>query len=295
MTADWRELARRLEEDIGLLLDPATIREAGGGCINETWRARAEGGVPLFIKRHRRQRHEMLAAETAALTEIAATGTVRVPRPFWHGAAGESAFLVMEGLDLISRQDAPSQAAMGRCLAELHRHQSADGRHGWHRDNTIGETPQPNGWDENWTRFYGEQRLGHQFELARKRGRRFRGGEALIRRLPELLAGHRPEPSLLHGDLWGGNAAFLETGEPVLFDPASYYGDRETDLALSELFGGFQPAFYEGYRERWPLAAGYRERRALYQLYHLLNHDHLFGGAYAIRAQGMIDHLLASP
>ena len=156
--------------------------------------------------------------------------------------------------------------------------------------------PQPNRRDADWLRFWDERRLGHQLALAAAHGRGGRQqqrGERLLAALPALLAGHAPAASLLHGDLWSGNAGYLRDGTPVLFDPAVYYGDRETDLAMTELFGGFPPAFYHAYREAWPLPAGYELRRELYNLYHVLNHLNLFGGGYRAQAEDMIDALLS--
>ncbi len=144
--------------------------------------------------------------------------------------------------------------------------------------------------------FWREHRLGFQLELAVRHGAGSRiadAGSRLQEALPQLLEGHRPAASLLHGDLWSGNYSFTRAGEPVIFDPAVYYGDREADLAMTELFGGFSQRFYEAYREAWPLDAGYSVRKVLYNLYHVLNHFNLFGGGYLSQAQGMIDRLLS--
>ena len=115
-----------------------------------------------------------------------------------------------------------------------------------------------------------------------------------MEKLPDYFGDYHPAPSLLHGDLWGGNHAYAEDGTPVLFDPAPYYGDRESDLAMTELFGGFDRAFYAAYRAAWPLDAGYARRKALYNLYHILNHANLFGGGYARQAEGMMQRLLGT-
>ena len=155
-------------------------------------------------------------------------------------------------------------------LAEAHRNPGK--RFGWSRDNYIGSTPQANGWCENWAGFWRERRLKPQLELAKRNGFDLRFDE-------DLLKNHSPQPALLHGDLWSGNAGFTTHG-PVVFDPAVYYGDREADLAMTELFGGFPRAFYEAYEETYPLDEGYRARKHLYNLYHLLNHLNLFGAGY---------------
>jgi fructosamine-3-kinase len=153
-------------------------------------------------------------------------------------------------------------------------HRRPGPRFGWPRDNYIGATPQANAWCDDWAEFWRERRLRPQLEQARSKG--FDLGKIA---LEDLLIKHQPEPALLHGDLWSGNAGFTAEG-PVVFDPAVYYGDREADLAMTELFGGFPREFYDAYNEAWPLEAGYAQRKHLYNLYHLLNHLNLFGGGY---------------
>jgi len=176
----------------------------------------------------------------------------------------------------------------------LHRWQPPEGqtRFGWHRPNTIGTTPQPNDWAEDWTEFWIDRRIGWQLRLARRRGGQFPQSDRLLAAIPSLLEGHQPQPALLHGDLWSGNAAVTADGVPVIFDPATYWGDRETDLAMTELFGGFPDRFYTGYRSVYPYEPGYEIRKSLYNLYHILNHFNLFGGGYASQANAMIDRLL---
>jgi protein-ribulosamine 3-kinase len=239
-----------------------------GGCIHRCYRATLAGRA-VFLKANDARLADAFAAEADGLAALRAAGCT-APEPISHGAAGGSSFLLMEFLELRSRGDF---AALGRMLAALHRRQGE--RFGWTRDNYIGSTPQPNGGHESWATFWRERRLGPQLALARRNGY-----ELDAHGVSELLEGHAPPPSLLHGDLWSGNAGFLEGGAPVLFDPAVYYGDREADLAMTELFGGFPREFYSAYEEAWPLPAGYRERKHLYNLYHLLNHLNLFGGGY---------------
>jgi fructosamine-3-kinase len=234
----------------------------------------------------------MFEAEEQGLREMAATGTIRVPAPVCSGAAGGQAYLVLEYLELGgSRGDGPAKA--GRQLAEMHRH--TRDRFGWDRDNTIGSTPQHNGSDTDWVRFWRDQRLGFQLELAGRNGHGGelqRRGEALLERFGALID-HDPMPSLIHGDLWGGNIAYAADGDPVVFDPAVYYADREADLAMTELFGSFGGRFYAAYEEAWPLDPGYGVRKTLYNLYHVLNHLNLFGAGYLGQARRMIDRLLA--
>ena len=262
----------------------------GGSSLNATWRLDV-AGVRYFVKVNGAARRSMLEAEAEGLRALAKSGAIRVPSPVVTGAAAGVAFLVLEWLEFA---DGGRDAALGRALAALHR--STAPRFGWHRDNTIGTTAQANAWSDDWVAFFGDRRLAPQLALAARNGYGAalrRDGERLLAALPALLRGHAPAPSLLHGDLWSGNAARLAGGEPVIFDPAVHYGDREADLAMTELFGGFGADFYAAYREAWPLDAGYPLRRTLYSLYHVLNHANLFGGGYVGQAGAMIGRLLA--
>lgn len=167
---------------------------------------------------------------------------------------------------------------------------------GFHVDNTIGATHQPNlPWIDSWAEFWDQHRLGHMLKLTGDAGLSKDDVSKLRQKTKELLS-HNPEPSLIHGDLWGGNKGFAKNNDdvvvPVIFDPATYYGDREADIAMTYLFGGFTSDFYEGYEEEWPLPEGHEERRIVYNLYHILNHDVLFGGMYLRQARGMIDEIL---
>ena len=264
----------------------------GGGCINRGYRLQGIGGE-YFVKLNRPTSLPMFEAEVEGLREIAATGTVRVPHPVCTGSDHTQAWIVLEYLALGSAPHS-AMARLGEQLAALHRVTSA--YCGWTRDNTIGSTPQVNTQTADWIEFWRRHRLGFQLDLAARNGHGGalqRDGAKLIERLPEFFAGYRPAVSLLHGDLWGGNASATIDGTPVLFDPATYYGDREADLAMTELFGGFPRGFYDAYTAAWPLDPNYRRRRGLYNLYHVLNHLNLFGGGYRTQAEGLIRQLLA--
>jgi fructosamine-3-kinase len=234
-----------------------------------------------------------LEAEVAGLAALRATGTVRVPEAGRHGIADGQAFLELEYLDLRSL-DRDAGATLGRQLAALHRH--TNDRFGWPADNFIGLGTQANGWMDSWPRFFAERRLGPQLALAKTNGAdrlTLQDGEALCEKLAAFFVDGHPVPSLLHGDLWGGNAGMLPDATPVVFDPACYYGDREADVAMAELFGGFPSSFYAAYREAWPLDGGYEVRKTLYNLYHILNHFNIFGAGYLGQARRMIARLLA--
>jgi len=187
-----------------------------------------------------------------------------------------------------------SETYLGERLAELHSVQQPF--FGWHRDNTIGSTVQKNRRSEDWPSFWNQQRLGFQLQLALQHGyggRLQQSGQDLQENVASFFTDYQPQPSLLHGDLWAGNAAVDKAGMPIVFDPACYYGDREADIAMTELFGGFSAGFYSAYNASLKLDAGYRVRRDFYNLYHILNHLNLFGGGYLNQAQGLIDRLLA--
>ncbi len=286
----WSTIAVRIEEVTGTPFTPTSQSAVGGGCINAAHRI-TDGDRTFFVKLNDEHQLSMFETEAEGLMEIAATGTVRVPEPVGWGSTDGHAFLVLEYLEL---GGGGALERLGRNLAAMHR--VTHPRFGWHRDNVIGATHQPNGEEAEWVRFFAERRIGFQLDLALRKGagsRMAKKGEALIERLPALFTDYRPVPSLLHGDLWGGNHAVTREGEPVIFDPAVYYGDREADIAMTELFGGFGGAFRAAYEEAWPLDPGYATRRTLYNLYHILNHFNLFGGGYGAQAEGMMDRLLA--
>ncbi len=287
----WPEISREISAATGQPFALRNSRNISGGDINRAFMIEGNG-QRYFVKLNQASRAAMFEAEAAGLDEIAGSHSIRVPRPICRGVSNHAAYLVLEFIEMGTCGNATSEA-LGRQLAEMHRHTAE--QHGWQRDNTIGSTHQSNVQHRDWIAFWREQRLGFQLRLAAKNG--FRGelqrkGERLLLSLPQFFPGYAPLPSLLHGDLWGGNCAAGPHGEAVIFDPAVYYGDRETDLAMTELFGGFSPRFHAAYREAWPLDHGYAVRKTLYNLYHILNHANLFGGGYAAQAERMTERLL---
>ena len=245
----------------------------------------------LFVKTGPTAALDMFEAEAAGLAELAAANVIRVPAVHEVGIRGGAAFIAMEKLHFVPARG-EDERRLGVQLAALHR--VTQSRYGWSRDNTIGPTPQLNTRNDNWTLFYSEQRLEFQLQLAARNGyagELQRQGEMLLERLPHILEGHEPKASLLHGDLWGGNWANTAEG-PSIFDPAVYYGDRETDLAMTRLFGGFGRSFYEAYEAEWPIPPGHEQRNDLYQLYHVLNHLNLFGSSYLGRSIALLKRLL---
>jgi fructosamine-3-kinase len=261
-----------------------------GGCINQGY-AVSDREQTYFVKINNAAQIAMFEAEALGLQQMLATHTIRVPQPICWGLSDSSSFLVLEWLEF-GRGDRASWEEMGQKLAALHQGGRAT-RFGWERDNTIGSTPQINTWTESWSDFFAEYRIGYQLKLARKRGGGFPLENLVLPAVREYLTGYQPQPSLVHGDLWSGNAAVTVAGEPVILDPATYYGDREVDLAMTELFGGFPAAFYRGYDRVFPLEEGYQRRKTLYNLYHILNHFNLFGGGYGSQAGQMLQQVLS--
>lgn len=289
---DWSSIIARLREATGEELKLTSVRlSAGGGCINAA-AVLDFGEQRYFVKHNNRSRADMFAAEAEGLAALAGAKAVRVPKPICWGVSEKVAYLILEYLELGIPTSA-DQEALGRQLAALHR--VTQPQFGWHRDNTIGSTPQANKYSANWAEFFRDRRLGVQLRLAAENGYRrlSHKGERLLAGLDAFFADPAPSASLLHGDLWSGNVGAMASGEAVIFDPAVYFGDRETDLAMTELFGGFSPTFYAAYTSAWPLAPGYEVRRTLYNLYHVLNHLHLFGSAYLAQSEHMIEQLLA--
>jgi len=235
---------------------------------------------------------DRLRAEAEGLAALRENGAVRVPALIEEGSDGHRAWLLLEWLDLDSLGPATG-AALGTALAEMHR--VPQERFGWAADNFIGGSVQPNGWLDDWLAFWREKRLMAQLRFAARNrlpSRLIDRGERLAADCGAFFRTYRPAPSLLHGDLWGGNAGVAE-GVPVLYDPAVYVGDREADLAMTVLFGGFPPDFHAAYAAAWPLDDGYRVRRDLYNIYHILNHANLFAGGYVRQAADAIERVLA--
>lgn len=287
-----KAIADAVSEVRGVPFAPKTVRQIGGGCINQALSLHG-ATEDVFVKHNRSDRLATFRAEAAGLEVLAAAHAVRVPNPICFGAYQGAAFLAMEYITF-GRGGEQTMELLGRQLARLHRVTSPT--FGWEQSNTIGTTAQVNAVDTDWVAFWCRNRLGHQLQLAARNGyddRLQTLGEQLLGTLGVLFAGYQPYPSLLHGDLWFGNFAADTRGRPVIFDPAIYFGDREADIAMTELFGGFGARFYAAYQEDWPLDPGYRVRRTLYNLYHVLNHLNLFGGGYRSQAESMLNELLS--
>jgi protein-ribulosamine 3-kinase len=294
---NWGKISSSIRDATQTNFTLTQVSQLAGGDSNQAWQLagyteiqRQHNKIQYFVKLNSLYRDAMFAAESAGLAEMAATQTVRVPHTITHGITEQHSFLVLEHFNLKTHGNS---SLLGTQLAAMHRTHAE--QFGWSRDNTIGVTPQLNHWSADWANFWREQRLGFQLDLAAHNGidgKLQALGKQVLDKVPQLLDGYSPQPSLLHGDLWSGNHAFLADGTPLIFDPASYYGDREADIAMTELFGGFEPEFYSTYQQAYPLHAGYHTRKTLYNLYHILNHCNMVSSSYAQQAEKMMLSLL---
>lgn len=285
------EQAAAVARALGLDEHGLHVQAIPGGDIADASLLQA-ADASIFLKTLPLERAGLLSAEADGLQALAATGEVRVPRLIRRGMHDGFAWLALEYLDLDHR-GAGADERLGRQLAAMHHHTGDE--FGWHRSNYIGRTPQINTPVDDWTVFFAAHRLGAQFDRLRRnlpdQGLNHLKHEITVA-WQEASARHEPEPSLIHGDLWRGNAAALSDGTPVIFDPAVHYADRECDLAMAHLFGGFDESFYRAYDETWPLPQGFETRRLFYKLYHMLNHANLFGGAYVEASEQLCRRIL---
>jgi fructosamine-3-kinase len=261
------------------------IRSVSGGDINEAAQIQTEK-ERYFVKWHYKAPPRFFEAEADGLQRLTRSGLIRVPQAI----AVDSAFLILQWIDSASGKSVQAAEVLGRQLAEQHSIRQLF--YGLKTDNYIGRLPQPNARSDSWIDFYRTQRLGSQMIQAQANrlmpAHRSRKLEEVMANLDRWITETDCQPSLLHGDLWGGNWMQTASGEPVLIDPAVYYGDREADLAMTALFGGFPQRFYDAYREVFPVSSGYRERQPLYQLYYLLCHLNLFGESYGTQVDSIL-------
>lgn len=286
----WDHLQETLAATLGRPFNITSKQSISGGDINQAWKI-SDANTDYFLKTNTADKIDMFAAEAEGLEAMATTEAIRVPQPVCYGSNGDESYLVMEYLPLTGNLD---RSLFGQQMAKFHQHTQTT--FGWQRENTIGSTRQINDLSDDWIDFWRDHRLGFQIQLALKHGASTRladKGERLMTDLTALFAGYRPVASILHGDLWSGNWGADAENNAVIFDPALYFGDHETDLAMMELFGSPGNTFFSAYNEVFRIDPGYSTRRTLYNLYHILNHFNLFRGGYAGQAEHMIDRLLA--
>ncbi|MBD5778945.1 fructosamine kinase family protein [Pelagicoccus sp. NFK12] len=288
--SDRHLIEAALSEHSGRPFTIESQQSIGGGCINDAYRIQGNDGPSYFVKANNKSFLPAFASEANALRELAATQTVSVPEVIDAIEGENQSYLILEYIEARSSQSG-NWETLGHQLAQLHKIEQP--HFGWQENNLIGATPQPNPRSQAWPEFFRERRIQHQLALCARRGYELPHAEQLLEAIPSFFENYTPYPSLLHGDLWSGNVSFSSDGSPFIYDPASYYGDREADIAFTEFFGGFPKKFYQAYHEKLPLDSGYERRKTLYNLYHCLNHLYLFGASYAAQAEQMTRQLLS--
>ncbi len=293
---NWPCITNKIAQKSGKQLDPQSVQAVSGGDINAAFFV-GKRLDSLFVKVNTKARLGMFQAEELGLRSLEKTRSIRVPSVYCTGSCGEHAFIAMQRLNIAlppASRTGRSHRQFGHKLAIMHQHTRA--KYGADSDNTIGATPQINEWSEDWYDFWRKQRLYYQLNLIQKTGTvpasLLDEGYELGEKMP-LLFTDMPVASCLHGDLWQGNWAFDDHGDALIFDPAHYFGDRETDIAMTRLFGAAHPDFYAAYNEAYPLSDNYTIRETFYNIYHILNHYNLFGGSYLNQAQQMIRRVLS--
>jgi fructosamine-3-kinase len=275
---NWSFIADCISSALNKTFVADDLKAVSGGDIHQSYRVNdSKNNLTLFVKTNHRKYYHLFQSESESLDSIQQSNAIKTPRVITHNCDDSISFLALEFLNFGNKNN---DFQLGQQLARMHKH--TENTFGFTDNNYIGNTPQLNRQYSSWSEFWLRCRLQPQLELAYRQGYQSslkKSEQALFKACKEQLQ-HQPQASLLHGDLWGGNIGFLKDGTPVIFDPACYYGDRETDIAMTELFGGFSTDFYQGYNESWPLEPGYKKRKSIYQLYHQLNHLNLFGSGY---------------
>jgi fructosamine-3-kinase len=283
----WHFISEQISECIQQDFICDNVRDVKAGDSHKAYKI-SDGKQRFFVKINEKVQLPNFEAEVEGLTHLSNTQLFKVPNVICTGLVSTHSFLVLEYIAM-TQGNGQNWFHFGQALAELHKNHTQK-MYGWQTDNFIGLTPQPNLWQKKWTSFFSEQRIGFMLQLLSEKGHDLANIDSVIESVNCLLAGHNPRSSMLHGDLWKSNAGFHKN-QPVLFDPAFYFGDREIDLAMTELFGRFPESFYQGYADIWPLEVDYQYRKPIYQLYHVLNHALLFGGHYIDRANITLKNL----
>ncbi|WP_300180053.1 fructosamine kinase family protein [uncultured Aliivibrio sp.] len=283
----WQAIAKQISEVTGQPFSISEREVINGGEINDCYMI-SDGSQRYFVKINDRAELPIFETEIESLNQLDQSEFIFVPSPLHVGTTKDHAFLVLNFLPT-KPMDQRTSFDLGVSLAN--HHQWGDQlEYGFDCDNYLGNVLQVNTWHRKWACFFAEQRIGWQLQLLHEKGMEFGDIDTLIKNTKNILHNHQPKPALLHGDFWHGNIALSVKG-PISYDPASYWGDPECDLAMAELFGGFQDSFFEGYQSVTPIAEGFETRQNLYSLYHVLNHCTMFGGEYMNHAQQLIEKL----
>lgn len=283
----WHFISEKISEALDIEFVCDDIREISGGDTHSSFKI-SNDKKRFFVKINSPDTLPQFEAEIDGLSYLNKTELFFVPHPICSGIIENKSYLVLE---YISMQEGTKDDwfTFGQQLARMHQQWTSD-TYGWHINNFIGLTPQLNTPCQSWAEFFVEYRIRYLMKMLQKQGYSIADINDTCKCISSLLHGHTPQSSLVHGDLWSGNVAFHKA-HPVLFDPAIYYGDRETDIAMTELFGGFNASFYKGYNATYPLDEEYKLRKPIYQFYHILNHALLFGGHYLENAKSIIRQL----
>lgn len=283
----WHFISEQISEQTGQEFICNDIHDISTGGGHRAFMI-SDGKRRFFVKVNDKYLLDNFEAEAEGLKHFHQVNLFRVPQLICIGTVSEHSFLVLEYINLTDGNE-QSWFEFGHKLALLHQSHTQQ-MYGWQEDNFIGLTYQPNQWHKKWNQFFAEQRIGFMLQLLAEKGHKLVDIDEVVKSVSNLLAGHSPISSMLHGDLWRGNIGFCKE-QAVIFDPALYFGDRETDIAMTELFGKFPHSFYAGYEQTWPLEDDYQYRKSVYQLYHLLNHALLFGGNYLQSADVLLKTL----
>ncbi|CAM3053287.1 fructosamine kinase family protein [Vibrio rarus] len=285
----WQAITQQLSD---VLMFEFKIEEKSRitcGDISESYMI-SDGEQRYFVKVNSKSFLNHFSAEVDSLSQLTRSNTVTTPEIVHLGSTKDASFLILNYLPTHPLANHEASYQFGQDIARLHSWQEQQ-EYGNDNDNYLGTTLQPNRWQKKWCQFFAEQRIGWQLQLLKEKGIDFANVQDVVSTIKFALSNHHPKPALLHGNLWHGNCAESPFG-PICYDPASYWGDRECDIAMTELFGSFPNAFYLGYNSIKPLLDGYDERKDIYNLYPILNHCNLFGGHYLNDAQQRIDQLL---
>ncbi|WP_428773530.1 fructosamine kinase family protein [Vibrio sp.] len=284
----WQAITQQLSDTLMFEFNLAEKSKISGGEINQCYMI-SDGEQRYFVKVNEKNFLPNFEIEAENIRLMRESDTVYVPELVHIGQSKDNSFLILNYVPVKALEDDENSYLFGQQLARLHLWGDQK-EYGFDYDNFIGATVQPNKWERKWHRFFAEQRIGWQLQLLQEKGVNLVDIEDFTNLAMDMLGSHQPRPSLLHGDLWHGNVANSAFG-PICYDPACYWGDRECDIAMTELFGGFQKAFYNGYESVYPLDKGYQDRKDLYNLYHMLNHCNLFGGHYLEQSQQLINRI----
>lgn len=284
----WHAISQQLSDVLMFEFKIEEKTKLDGGDISECYVIN-DGEQRYFVKCNEKSFLGRFESEAECLHALRQTNTVYVPELVHIGSSKHNSFIILNYLPTKPLDDDKSSYHFGVQLAKLHLW-GEQKEYGFDSDNYIGSTVQPNAWNKKWARFFSEQRIGWQLQLLAEKGIKLCPINEMVEHVNRRLTNHNPKPALLHGDLWHGNVANSPFG-PICFDPACYWGDRECDIALTELFECFEPEFYQGYESVLPLSYEYQERKPIYNLYHILNHCNLFGGHYLEEADRYISRL----